>query len=110
MLFKRAFCVAGIAAFNKQQQNLSFSTFQKESEGGSGRFFPSGPYTKSTTWASVCHKAEGAAISAYFNYLRFSAGNWNRMHSEKCVIDLPNLKIIGIPALSDNFMYLVSFH
>lgn len=111
MLLKRAFCVAGIATFNRQQHSLSFSAaYQKESEGGSRRFFPSGPSSKSTTWASVYHKAEGAVLSAYFSYLRYSTGNWNKMHSEKCVIDLPNLKIIGIPALSDNFMYLVRFN
>lgn len=30
-----------------------------------------------------------------------------KMHSEKAVVEFPNLKIIVIPATADNFMYLV---
>ncbi|ODM97085.1 Hydroxyacylglutathione hydrolase, mitochondrial [Orchesella cincta] len=56
--------------------------------------------------SSSFEKFKNAAISWGFNvYRAFASGG--KMHSEKCVVDFPNLRIIGIPALSDNFMYLV---
>jgi len=49
---------------------------------------------------------KAAALSFGFSvYRAFASGG--KMHSEKCVVDFPNLRIIGIPALSDNYMYLV---
>ncbi|CAL8111090.1 unnamed protein product [Orchesella dallaii] len=56
--------------------------------------------------SSSLEKFKTAAFSLGFSLFRaFASGG--KMHSEKCVVDFPNLRIVGIPALSDNFMYLV---